>query len=167
MMTFDEVINKRYSCREFKDTKIKKEEIDYILKAANLAPTAKNKQPIKILVIEDENTLNKLKEATPCTFNAKTVFVICHDRNKCWIRSQDSKYHGDIDASIVTTFMMLASTSLGIGSTYVCAFNESILKEVLNLDDNLIPTSILPVGYPLKDGYHNTRKDINEIVEYR
>ena len=44
-------------------------------------------------------------------------------------------------------------------------------NKIVSVDEsvqyNLMPTSILPVGYPLKDGYHNTRKDINEIVEYR
>ena len=166
-MEFDKLIEERFSCREFLDKDINDNDINQILKAANLAPTAKNKQPIKIIVIRNKDLLEKLKLATPCTFNAKLVFVICNDTNKCWIRSTDSKYHGDIDATIVATHMMLEITNLGLGSTFVCAFDKDKLKEVLGLDNNIEPTCILPVGYPKEKRSHNTRKDISEIVEFR
>ena len=166
-MEFDRLIEERFSCREFLDKEIKDEDINHILMAANLAPTAKNKQPIKIIVIKNKELLEKIKLATPCTFNAKLVFVICNDTNKCWIRSTDSKYHGDIDATIVATHMMLEITNINLGSTFVCAFDKDKLKEVLGLDNNIEPTCLLPVGYPKEIKAHNTRKDISEIVEFR
>ena len=63
-MKFDDVIRERFSTRSFKDEKVKKEELDKILEAGRIAPTAKNNQPIKIYVIESEEALNKINECS-------------------------------------------------------------------------------------------------------
>ena len=164
---FDQVINERFSCRSFTSDRIKMEELNYILEAGRLAPTAKNKQSERIIVVENENLLEKLKEATPCTFDAKTVLIVCYDKDACWIRSTDQKYHGEIDATIVATHMMLAATSINLGSTFVCAFNYDILKNVLDLPENYIPVCMLPIGYPKEIKPHNTRLDLEDIVIYK
>ena len=165
--TFDDVINERFSCRSFTAERISTDELNYILNAGRLAPTAKNKQPEQIVVVENEGLLEKLKEATPCTFDAKTVLVICYDTQKCWIRSVDAKPHGDIDDTIIATHMMLAATAIGVGSTFVCAFDKDKLKQVLDLPNEVEPTCILPLGYPKEVKPHNTRLDLEDIVIYK
>ena len=164
---FDQVLNERFSCRSFLPERIKTEELNYILESGKLAPTAKNKQPERIIVVENEALLEKLKEATPCTFDSKTVLIVCYDKNECWIRSTDSKYHGEIDATIVATHLMLAATAINIGSTFVCAFNNDILKNVLDLPENICPVCMLPLGYPKEIKPHNTRLDLEDIVIYK
>ena len=166
-MTFDELIKQRYSCREFKDEKIKDSEVNAILEAARLAPTAVNYQPQRIVVVENEDTLNALKEATRFTFDAKTIFVICYDKDVSWKRRSDQKEHGDIDCAIVTTYMMLKATELGIGSCYVCSMKQDMVRDILNLPQNYVISAMLPVGYPVKEGKQNTRKDLSEIVIYK
>ncbi len=164
---FDAVINERFSCRSFKPERITTDELNYVLEAGRLAPTAKNKQPERIIVVENEGLLEKLKEATPCTFDAKTVLIVCYDAEECWIRSTDSKYHGDIDATIVATHMMLAATAINLGTTFVCAFNKDVLKSIIDLPKNIEPTCMLPIGYPKDVRPHNTRLDLEDIVIYK
>ena len=52
--SFYDCINERFSCRKFKEDRIKTEEVEQLLEAANLAPTAKNIQPQRIYVVENE-----------------------------------------------------------------------------------------------------------------
>ena len=165
--SFDEVINERFSCRSFKAERINTEELNYILEAGRLAPTAKNKQPERIIVVENDNLLERLKEATPCTFDAKTVLIVAYDKTECWIRSSDAKYHGEIDATICATNMMLAAYAINLGTTFVCAFNNEILKSILDLGENIEPVCMLPIGYPKEIKPHNTRKDLEDIVIYK
>lgn len=166
-MEYFEVIEKRFSCRSFTDEKIKKEELDKLLLAAKLSPTACNFQPQRIVVIEDSNVLEKLKLATKYTFSAKTILAICHDTNVSWHRGIDGLDYGLVDASIVATEISLAATSLGLGTCFVCAMNPSAAKEVLELPDNYQVDILLPVGYPKEIRAHNTRKELEEIVIYK
>ena len=162
-----EVMENRFSCRSFKDERIKKEELDKIIKSGILAPTAVNFQPERITVVEDESLLEKLKEATRYTFDAKTIIVISYDKNVSWKRGNDKKDHGDIDASLVAANMVLMATSLNIGTCYVASFDEPKVKDILGLSDNLVVSLMIPMGYPKEFKKHNTRKNIEELVTFK
>ncbi|MBR6071940.1 MAG: nitroreductase family protein [Acholeplasmatales bacterium] len=166
-MEYFEVINKRYSCREFKEERITREELNKILEAGNLAPTAVNFQPFKIFVIESDEILNLLSSATKYTFGAKTILCVAHNIKESWHRYKDQRDFGTFDSAIVTTQMVLAATSLGIGTCIVCSMDEEKVKNILGLGNEYIVDSLIPMGYPKNNGVHNKRKKLEEIVEYR
>ena len=166
-MEYFDVINKRYSCREFLDKKITKEELNKVLESAVIAPTAVNYQPQKIIVIEDEKILNELSFATKYTFKAKTIICVSHDVRESWHRYKDQRDFGTFDSAICVTHMALAATDLGLGTCIVCSMDEAKVKEILKLDENYIVDALLPIGYPKNEGKHAKRKNIDEIVEYR
>ena len=166
-MEYFDVISKRYSCREYQNKKITKDELNKILEAGNLAPTAVNFQPQSIIVIENEELLKKLSLATKYTFNSKTIICVAHDVNVSWHRYRDKRDFGTFDSAIVTTHMVLEATNLGIGSCIVCSMDENMVKNILNLGENYIVDALIPLGYPKDEGHHNTRKKLEEIVEYR
>lgn len=56
-MNFLELAKERYSCRRFSTKEVEKEKIEKILEAAKLAPTAKNIQPQRILVLTQKEQL--------------------------------------------------------------------------------------------------------------
>ena len=157
------MIENRFSCRKFKNEKIKEEELLKILNAGILAPTACNYQPERIIVVENKEILEKLKEATKYTFDAKTILVICHDTNVSWKRKDNADF-GIVDSSIVATQMVLAAEALNIGSCFVCSMNPLKVKEILGLNDSYVVDILLPIGYKDEVKKHNTRKDINELV---
>ena len=165
-----ELLKKRYSVRKFSDKKIEQEKLDLILEAARVAPTAVNYQPQRILVIKSEEALDKLKNCTPYHFNAPLALLICYDKNVSWKRGCDSYDMGEVDASIVTTQMMLEIENLGLGTTWVGSFKPNALKDEFNIPDNFIPVAILPIGYPAVDAapspFHSQRLDITETVFY-
>jgi nitroreductase len=163
--SFYDCINERFSCRNFKEDKISTENVEEILKAANLAPTAKNIQPQRIYVVENEALLSKINPRY--TFNAKTLFIICYDKSISYKRAIDEKEHGDIDCAIVATHMMLAATALNLGSCMVCSFDEAIIKAVLSIPADYVVSALIPVGYPEEIKEHNTRIDIEDFVIYK
>lgn len=61
-MNFYELAEKRFSCRKFQDRPVEEEKIEKMLRAAELAPTACNKQPQRILVLTDKDRLALVEE---------------------------------------------------------------------------------------------------------
>lgn len=170
-MDFVDLIKERYSVRSFDTKKVEKEKLELILKAAQLAPTAANRQPQRILVLENEEALEKLKNCTVYHFNSPLALIVCVDTEESWKRSQhDGKSSGDVDASIITTHIMLQAAELGLGSTWVGSFDPDATRTAYNIPKNFEPISILPLGYPSKDSKpspnHTKRKDLSETVFY-
>ena len=169
-MDFLELAKERYSCRYFSDKKIEQEKIDKILEAARLAPTGKNSQSQRILVLTDKEELAKLGECTPYGWNAPLVFLICYDKDVAWKRHLDNFDGGMQDICIVTTHMMLEVTDLGLGSTWIGAFDPRKARQIYNVPDNFEIAASLPVGYPSSEAHpsrlHSDRKPVEEIAFY-
>lgn len=168
-MNFFQLAKDRHSVRKFSDKKVEKEKLDLILEAGRVAPTAVNYQPQRILVIENEDSLAKLKSCTPYSFNAPLALLVCYDSTVSWKRSHDNEDMGTVDASIVTTHMMLQAQELGLGSTWVGHFKPDIMRETFELPEYLVPVVLLPLGYPSRDSephpkMHYSRYDIDHTV---
>lgn len=169
-MDFKDLAKERYSLRKFSQKSIEKEKLDLILRAGQLAPTATNAQPQKILVIDNKDVLNLLKECTPYLFDAPTALIVFYDRNIAAVRKYDNKNYGEVDATIVITQIMLQATDLGLGTTFVGHFDPQLLSEKFSIPENIIPVGILPIGYPAEDAEpslkHNERYSIEKTVFY-
>ena len=149
-MDFLTLAKERYSCRKFSDKPVEKEKIQQILSVAQIAPTAKNIQPQMIYVVQSQEAMAKFKQCTKCHFDAPMGFIVCYDDDQSF-KGRDGREFGVLDASIVTTYMMLKATELGLGTTWVGLFDAQKTKELFNLPQNIIPLAYLPTGYP-KDG---------------
>ena len=169
-MDFLSFATERYSVRKFSDKPVEQEIIDKILAAAHLAPTGCYFQPQRILVINSEESLKKLKGCTKWHFNCKLAMLVCYNKDECWTRRYDGKQCGSVDASIVTTHMMLAAHEIGIGSTWVMSYNPEKIRNEFNIPDNLIDVALLVMGYPAEDAepsdLHAKYRPIEETVFY-
>ena len=168
-MEFEDIIRKRTSVRKFSDTKIDKEKLDKILEAGRLAPTAKNNQPFKIYVVNSENGLMKIDNASRCRYGAKTVLIICGNKDQAYHKGDYSTY--EMDSCIVATHMMLEATNIGVDNIWIESFDENILRNEFNIPSEYIPVCLLPLGYKSVDcpinPLHEKRKNIEDIVEYK
>ena len=170
-MSFETMISeKRYSCRSYQSKPIEKEDMDKILEAGRIAPTAANAQPQRIVVINTPEGMDKLAQCTHYTYGAPCAFIICYDSSEVWVRNYDGKNSGDVDASIVATQMMLQAADIGVGTCWVGHFDPWKIKELFNIPEHIIPVAILDAGYPDKKGsphpIHWKRKLLEETVVY-
>ena len=108
-----------------------------------------------------------MKGCSPCLFGAPVVLVVCYDKNESW-KSRSGRDIGDVDGTIVMTQMMLKIHEMKLGSTFVAWFDPEILREELQLPDNLIPVGILPCGVPADNSapldMHSDKKHLSDIT---
>ena len=169
-MEFSEVLKERYSCKKFDGRKISEEQLNFILEAGRVAPTAKNSQEQRIYVIESEEAFTKIDAATPCRYNAGTVLVVAFDKNGAYNYPRSTRDSGVEDATIVATHMILAAADAGTDSCWVNNFNPEELKISLGLPESEELLMLLDLGFaaegtgPLPN--HSSRKELSETVKY-
>ena len=168
-MEFEDIIRKRTAARKFSDRELDQKELDKILEAGRLAPTAKNNQPFKIYVVKSEEGLMKIDQALRCRYGAKTVLIVCGSIEESYHKGEYSTY--EMDSCIVATHMMLEATNIGVDNIWIESFDEDILKKEFNIPSDYIPVCLLPLGYKAENcpinPLHNIRKKIEDLVEYK
>jgi nitroreductase len=165
---FIDLCRSRYSVRSFSDRCVEEEKIQSILAAAQLAPTACNKQPVRIYVLKSKISIDALQKTKMSHFGETLAFIVCYDKDECWIREYDGECSGGIDASIVATHMMLEAWNQGIGSTWIMHFMPEAVTCEFALPDNIVPVCILAMGYPADDAQpsrmHFMKRSLSEIA---
>ena len=164
-MDFETVIRERKSTRLFSNKEVEKEKLDKVLEAGRIAPTAKNGQAFKIIVVNSEEGLKKIDECSPCRYKAPLVLIVCGNKEKAY----NGKYA--IDPSIVATHMLLEATNVGLDNIWIGYFDEEKVIEKFELGEEWIPVMLLPLGYKAKlcppSPMHKIRKKIEDLVEYK
>ena len=169
-MEFSDVVKERYSCKKFDGRKVEKEQLNAILEAGRLAPTAKNFQEQKIYVVQTEEGLAKIDKLTPCRYNAGTVILVAFDKENVFVYPGGKRDSGIEDASIVATHMLLAAKDAGVESCWINFFDPDAAAKEFALPENEEVLMLLDLGYaapgagPLAN--HGLRKELSETVRY-
>jgi nitroreductase len=175
-MNFSELVHKRESCRQFLDVPIEEEKLQEIIKLARLAPSAVNGQPWSVIVVTNPQKLNDAKRAcqkmgmNSFVSNAQALLVVVQEKDNILsqaisqIKDLDFK---SIDVGIFTAFLVLAATSLGLGSCILGWFDEKQLHETLNIPKHNKVRLVISLGYPANPNPRDKkRKDINKISQF-
>ena len=167
-MEFIDVINERYSVRGYLDKEVEKEKLEYVLKAATIAPTGVNAQPFKVFVIDTKKYKEELSEIYGAKWFVVAPYVLCvvAIRDQAWIRPWDKKNIADMDATIVMDHIILAATDVGLGTCYIGAFKKNKAHQFLGLDENEEAVLFTPLGYGNAEPRETPRKDLDEFVVY-
>ena len=171
-MEFQEVVKKRYACKSFDGTLVDQKQLDIILEAGRLAPTAKNLQEQRIYVVQSQEGLNKIDKVTPCRYGAATVIIVAFDKHHVFTYPGEKRDSGIEDATIVATHMMLAAHSLGIGSCWLNQLpgltNMPLIRELLSDLDvpvNHIVYGSVVMGYAAEEPKQAAlRKNVVNII---
>ena len=163
-MNFLELCKNRYSCRAYGSRAVAQEQLDYIMECVRLAPSAVNRQPWHFYLVSQEEAKEKLQQCyNRDWFKTAPMYIVAtvlHDEE--WVRA-DGKHHGDIDIAIAVEHLCLAATEQGLATCWVCNFDASLCKTVLNLPATEEPAVIIPLGYAADDLNEKKRKTIEEI----
>ena len=167
-MDFAQLEKARYSLRKFSDRPVEQEKLDLVLEAARCAPTAHNNQPQRIFVLKSAEALAKADACASSHFHPPLMLVAAYEAEKAWVREGDGKNHGEIDAAIATTQMMLQAAELGLGTTYIGMFDPEALVEQFPEMAGCTPVALLPIGYPAEGAHparlHEDRKPMEELI---
>lgn len=146
-MSFSDLARSRYSERRFAPDPIEPEKLSAILEAARVAPTARNLQPQRILVVQSPEGLAKIDRASSCRFGAPVVLVLTYDMTVA-SNNPDVIDFGIVDTSIAATHMMLQAQELGVHSCWVGLIDPSELRRQFGIPRTHRIVSIMPLGYP-------------------
>lgn len=150
-MTFQELAKQRYSCRKFSDRKVEQELLDKIVEVAIAAPTAVDRQPVQVFLMESDQAKEAICSVTRFSFGAEHFLVVGAKQEEAWVRKYDGRNFADVDASIVATHIMMEIADLGLGTTWVGHFDAPRLQELCPQLQGLDLIAIFPIGYPAED----------------
>ena len=149
MKALDAIFSRR-SIRRYTKENIPEEQVEILLKAAMAAPNTIGKNDWAFIVVRNKDILHKIKDNqdgnAEMLDHAPVAIVVCGDlnlaRDDFWIQ----------DCSAATQNILLAATSLGIGSvwlgTYPRMHRVQGLQNILNIPKHIIPLSVIALGYP-------------------
>ncbi len=164
-MSFLDLVNKRFSVRAFDSKPVPDQDLELVLEAGRLAPSAANRQPVHFIVLRGEEQRRALGVAYPRDWFWKTpvLLVVCVDTARGWNRT-DGKNYADVDGAIAMDHMTLCAADLGLGTCWIGAFDPVKVRRILNLPDGIEPLAMTPLGYPAEAVRAKSRKTLDEIV---
>lgn len=166
-MTVMDAIRQRFSVRKFKPFEIEEEKLNRVLEAARLAPSARNLQEWRFVVVRDPAVREALSEAANGQrFVAEAPAVIVG----CAVNTEHIMSCGlhcfPIDVSIAMAYMTLAAVEEGLGTCWVGAFNADRVHALLGIPDEVVIVGLLPIGYPDAEAPPKKRLSLDEIVMF-
>ena len=164
-MEFIDVIRKRYSVREYTDTPVPDDKIARIIEVARLAPSGNNRQPWKFIVVKDPVKRRALGQASNGQdfIGTAPVIIAAIANDLEWLMPCGVPGYG-VDLAIAAEHIVLAAADEGLGSCWIGDFSENRVKEILAIPELFRVFTILPIGYPAREGKSPGRKAQDEIV---
>ena len=166
-MDFLELVKQRRSCRAFTADSLTEEQLQLILTAAQLAPSACNIQPLQLHLLRGE----RLEAARKCAwlYNCQAAVLVCTLDDKAWVRKHDGENFALADAAIAVDHMALAAASIGVDSCIIGAIKLADLKQALNLPEGEHAQLILALGHADQSAedklkLHDKRRALSELV---
>lgn len=149
METLRTILSRR-SIRKYSGRDIPEEHYEILLRAAMYAPSARNRQPWHFIIIGDKTILTALAESTPAwkmLSHASRAIIICGDTT-----IEDTESFVIQDCSAATQNILLTAHELGLGAVWLGVHPREdrvrTISELFKLPSNIIPVSMLSLGYP-------------------
>jgi nitroreductase len=174
-----EAISKRCSLKTHLSNKpVEPEKIEQVLEAARLAPSARNLQPWRFVVVQGDEAIDELVQGAFPDSNqvmkeAPLLIVICAKQEEDV--TVDGKPYYLFDAGLAVENMLLAATDLGLVTHPILMFDENEVRKILGIPDDYRVVLATPLAYPAEPSYdeaaeerlsERTRKCLGELAFY-
>ncbi len=165
-MDLYEAIKKRYSCRNYQQKPIEQEKLDRIIDAARLAPSAKNLQDWRFVIVTDEKIRKEVAMAANEQMfiaTAPAIIVGCSNSDyamRCGLRISS------IDVAIAMEHIALSAVAEGLATCWIGSFYPEKLRKVLDIPERVEIIEIMPIGYPADKETHRPREKAEKIACY-
>ena len=162
-----EAIKSRRSIRSYLDKPVEEEKLLRVLEAGRLAPSAKNLQEWKFLIVKDKELKKKLVVAANNQhFLTEAPVIIVGCATLVNYVMSCGQYAYPIDLAIAMDHITLQAVEEGLGTCWIGSFKEDEVRKILNIPDNIRIVELLPLGYPETIPPARSRKKLEEIVCY-
>ena len=170
-------IKNRKSVRKYKTTPINEKTIETVLEAARWAPSWRNSQCWRFIVVRDNGVKVGLADvlstnrAAESIKMAPVVIVACavlgaSGYNRDGELATDKGDWYMFDVALAMQNLVLAAHSLGLGTVYVGLFNAPKAAEILGLPEGYCSVALTPLGYPAETKDPRPRKELSKIIFY-
>jgi nitroreductase len=160
----EEIVDRR-SVREYSDKTVDPEKLNRILEAARLAPTARNQQDWKLILVKNPDIKEKLVEsASPqqqFLKSAPILIVACALNPDYVMRCSHPAFL--IDLAIVLEHVALQAVREGLGTCWIGSFDEAKAKKVLGIPQEIRIVQLMCLGYPAQTPPARRRKAIQDL----
>lgn len=161
-------IKNRTSIRNYKVKEVEGEVLTRVLEAGRKAPSAKNRQAWRFVVVDDKDLRKKIEEAAfgeEHVGQAPVIIAACTTNVDYKMPNGQLSY--PIDLSFAVSFMILQAEEEGLGSCVVTTYNETVLQELFSIPFSMRIVMLLLLGYPEEKPTITTeRKPLEAVVSY-
>ena len=164
MEAMDAILSRR-SIRKYTEQPVPDEAVEELLKAAMSAPSAGNQQPWQFVVINDRGILDEIPKYHPYSAmlkEASVAILICGDVN-----SEKHKGYWVQDCSAATQNLLVAAQAKGLGAVWLGVYPREDrvagIRKVLGLPEQIVPLSLIPVGYKGEEKPPANRYDASRV----
>jgi nitroreductase len=168
VMDVFEAIRKRSSVRKFLDKPIEEDILRAVLEAGRLAPSAKNRQEWRFVVVKDQQLRRSIGEAAngqSFVGEAPVVIVACAVVDGYVMSCGQPSY--PIDVAIALDHISLAAVECGLGTCWIGAFNEEEVRKILEIPEEVRVVELMPIGYPVFQSVEEkNRLPFDKIVKH-
>jgi len=170
-MKISESIKKRRSIRRFSGRDLTDDDMQLLVEAAHLAPSAGNLQPWEFVTVREKGNKQRLAEAAhgqSFIAEAPVVFVICAvpERSATRYGKRGVELYCLQDTAAAVQNLLLTAAHNGLGGCWVGAFDEKKAAEAVGAPPGVRPVAIVPVGYPAESPAPRPRRDLSEVVHW-
>jgi nitroreductase len=165
-MELIEAIRTRYSCRDYLDRPIEPEILKQLLDAARLAPSAKNLQDWRFVIVTDHKLKNKVAQAANNQMfiaNAGAIIVAC---SVCAESMLCGQRIAPIDVAIGLDHITLRATDLGLATCWIGSFYPDQVRQLLNIPADVDIVELMALGYPADESRQGKRVELDQITCY-
>ncbi|WP_241422268.1 nitroreductase family protein [Candidatus Contubernalis alkaliaceticus] len=155
-----EKIKSRRSIRNFQSSPVEEEKILQLIDCARLAPSARNVQPWKFIVVTDKETrdiLSQMLDTARFVSGAPLcIAVFC----------QGTKYYLE-DGCAATMNILLASEAMGLGACWIAGDKKAYgpaVQKLLGVPEGFKLVSLIAVGYPVELPGTKSKKTLEEVI---
>ncbi len=166
-MEFYDVLNQRRSIRGYKKDPIPNEALQRIAQAASVAPSACNRQPVKLIAIKSSDKLARLYRACPMKFitEAPMVLLAIGNPSQAWRRPGDDHSIVEVDLGIMFEHVILAAQAEGLATCWICAFTRANVDAAMEIPAPWTSLAMSPLGYANVVPSPLVRKPLAETFE--
>ena len=161
-----EAIGGRFSVRSYTDQPLEEDKLQRILSAAQAAPTARNRQMWKLVVVRDDAQRAALAAAADQPFIAEAAVVLA----MVGLTPDETMYcripTDPVDCAIVLDHVTLAAAAEGLGTCWIGHFDQDKCREILGVPDSARIIELMPLGHPAVGPHAKGRRPLDELVCY-